>query len=201
MPTSPSDTTTDESTHSSTTRRRLLTGTVGASAALTGVGLLSGVAAAHFPTQLDFDVQPDNEDDVIDVDEDETVPVAVYPVEYLDGDGERTQFDPTAEPVRYRFGSRFELADGGGTRPVDDGESVTVETDDGEERDALMLEFPVDGTGLEGGEEAVWLYWERDDSGNHGLSGVDPVRVYPSIPLDGDLLDFLRRFLCRDDPR
>lgn len=183
--------------HGSATRRRILKGTVGAATAVASVGFLSGAAAAHFPTQLDIDVRPETDDPYIDVGEHETVSVTVFPVEYLNGDGERERFDPTEEPVRYRFGSRFALEDGEGARPIDGGEPTTVETEDGERRDALRLEFPVDETGLEGGEEAVWLFWERDEDGNHGLSGTEAIRVFPSIPADDGLVELIRRLVCR----
>lgn len=178
----------------SSTRRRFLTGAVGvASSAALATGF-SGVAAAHFPAELDVDVQPGNEENFVDLDRHESVSVAVFRSEFLDSDGERRAFDPTDEPVRYRFGSRSALDDGNGARPAGDG---TVETfderhgDDGETRDALVLEFPVDETGFDGGEETAWLYWERDDSGEHGYAGYDTVSVYGVSVSDSDIVDLL----------
>lgn len=181
------------------TRRRVLRGTAAGAAAVAGLPALSGVAAAHFPLRLDVDVQPENETNFVDLDEHESVAVAVRPVEFLDGDGERTTFDPTARPVRYRFGSRFALEDGDGARPLGDGEAVEAETDDGDGGEALVLEFPVAETGFDGGEETAWLYWEEDESGEHGYAGVDAVRIYgtgsesESAKADGDLAGLLRR--------
>ncbi|WP_247731584.1 hypothetical protein [Halovivax limisalsi] len=193
-----SRTTVDESPGGATSRRRMLSGTVGVGASLAGVGLLSGVAAAHFPTKLDFDVQPENEDDFIDLGEDETVTLVVRPTDYLNGDGEVETFDPTERAVRYRFGSRYALDAGDGSRPVDDGDVVRVETDGGDRVEGLELTFPIEGTGLEGREESVWLFWERDESGKHGLSGVDTARVYPGLAEESGLLKFLRHLLCRN---
>lgn len=178
-----------------TTRRRLLGNAVGIGVAVAAIPAVSGVAAAHFPTQLDIDIQPQNEDNFIDLAEHDSVSVAVHPTEYLNGDGERETFDPTEEAVRYRFGSRFDLQDGGGARPEGDGDVTEIESGHGESDEALVLEFPVEDTGLDGSEEAAWLYWERDDSGEHGLAGVDSVRVYPGEQSTTDLLRLLRRFL------
>jgi len=160
------------------TRRRVLRGAAAVGGTVAGLPALSGVAAAHFPLRLDVDIQPENETNFVDLDEHETVAVAVHSTEFLDADVERAAFDPTAEPVRYRFGSRFVLDDGEGARPVDDGEIMETESEDGEGSEALVLTFPVGETGLDGGEETAWLYWEEDDSGEHGYAGVDTVRVY-----------------------
>lgn len=180
-----------------TTRRRALSGALGIGASLAGVSLLSGVAAAHFPTKLEFDVQPENEDNFIDLSEDETVTLAVHPTEFVNGDGDVETFDPTDRAVRYRFGSRYALEHGDGSRPIGDGEVVEIENGHGERVEALELTFPVAGTGLEGREESVWLFWERDESGEHGLSGVDTARVYPALAEESGLLKFLRHLLCR----
>jgi len=160
------------------TRRRFLRGAAASGAAVAGLPALSGVAAAHFPLRLDVDVQPENETNFIDVDEHETVAVAVHPTEFLNSDGERETFDPTATPVRYRFGSRFALDDGDGARPIGDGEVPESESEADDGSEPLVLEFPVAETGFDGGEETAWLYWEEDDSGEHGYAGVDSVRVY-----------------------
>jgi len=162
-----------------TTRRRLLRGTVGVAAATAAVPLLSGPAAAHFPANLDIDIQPENAESFIDLQEHDTVTVAVHPTKFINSDGDRQTFDPTEEPVRYRFGSRFDLEDGDGARPVGEGETRKVHgSHGGSTEEVLVLEFPVAETGIEGGEEAAWLFWEREESGEHGFSGVDTVRVY-----------------------
>jgi hypothetical protein len=123
------------------------------------------------------------------------VSVAVHSSEFLNGDGERETFDPTAEPVRYRFGSRFALQDGEGARPTDDGAVTELDSGHGDGDEALVLEFPVDETGFDGAEEAGWLYWERGESGEHGYAGVDSVRVYGTESPNQDLLERLVRTL------
>lgn len=76
------------------TRRRLLKGAAGVTAAAAFVPAASGLAAAYFPNKLDIDVQPDDADEFIDVDEHDSVEVAVHPVEFLTGDGGRETLDP-----------------------------------------------------------------------------------------------------------
>ncbi|NHN49447.1 hypothetical protein G9464_17895 [Halostella sp. JP-L12] len=153
-----------------------------------------GVVAAHFPAELDVDVQPGNEDNFVDLDEHESVTVAVFRSEFLDGDGEAAVFDPTDEPVRYRFGSRSELDDGDGARPTDGGtvETFDAHSEEGESRAALVLDFPVAETGFDGGEETAWLYWERDDSGEHGYAGYDTLTVYENEVSNHEIVDLLR---------
>lgn len=184
---------TDGSKADNATRRRVLKGGLGAAAAAVAVPTLSGVAAAHFPLELDVDIQPENAENFIDLAEHESVSVAVRPSEFLDGDGERVTFDPTDEPVRYRFGSRFALRDGTGARPIDDGTVTELEDGHGDGSEALVLEFPVEDTGFDGEEESGWLYWERDDSGDHGYAGVDSVRVYGTATSNRDFPDLLCR--------
>jgi hypothetical protein len=58
------------------TRRRLLKGAAGVTAAAAFVPAASGLAAAYFPNKLDIDVQPDDADEFIDVDEHDSVEVA-----------------------------------------------------------------------------------------------------------------------------
>jgi len=187
MPTDPAST--------ALTRRRVLKGTAGAATALVGLPAFSGVAAAHFPLELDIDIQPENADNYLDLDVHKTVSVAVKRTEFLNGGGERETFDPAEEASRYRFGSKNALERGDGARPVGDGERTTIGGGHGTETDALVLEFPVDDTGLDGGEEAAWLYWERDESGNHGYAGVDTVNVYGSSDVNRGLLRSLLRAL------
>jgi hypothetical protein len=115
--------------------------------------------------------------------------------EFLNGDGERETFDPAEEAVRYRFGSRFALRDGAGARPADDGEVTEVDGGHGDSHEALVLDFPVAETGLDGEEETAWLYWERGESGEHGLAGVDSVRVYGNPVTRQDLFERLERLL------
>jgi len=175
-------------------RRRLLRGTAGAAAAVVTLPALGGVAAAHFPAELDIDVQPENADNFIDLDDHDSVRIAVHRTEFLNSDGERETFDPTERDVRYRFGSRATLDDGGGAHPMDDG---TVENPGDGDRsdDAMVLEFPASEAGLDGGEETVWLYWERDESGSHGFAGFDTVSVYNADRSDRDLVELLGELL------
>lgn len=187
----------DESEAKTTTRRRYLKGTLAAGATVAAIPALSGVAAAHFPLELDIDIQPENAENFIDVDEHESVSVAVHPSEFLNGDGERETFDPTDEPVRYRFGSRFAVQDGEGARPLDDGEVTEIESHHGDSHEALVLKFPVADMRFDGDEETGWLYWERSDSGEHGYAGVDAVRIYGTETTNQDLLDLLRRLLSQ----
>ncbi|WP_227380956.1 hypothetical protein [Haladaptatus halobius] len=179
-------------------RRRFLEGTVGIGAGVAAIPALSGVAAAHFPVELDIDVQPGNEDNFIDLDEHDHVSVAVHPSEFLNSDGERETFDPTKRDARYRLGSRSALDDGKGARPTGDGEVTTTTTGHGDQTqttEVLTLSFPVGKTGLDNGDDTVWLYWERDESGEHGYSGVDTVSVYGGGPSSKELQMLLRRLL------
>lgn len=175
-------------------RRRFVRGATAAAVTAAALPLSSGTAAAHFPTELDVDVQPGNEENFIDVDEHDSVEVVVHPTRFLNSDGETETFDPVERPVRYRFGSWAALDDGKGARPLDGGETVDTGSGhgDGESEQSLSLEFPVAETGLEGDEEAVWLYWERDESGAHGYAGVGKVRVYGAT---GDGRDLVQRLI------
>ncbi|MFC4407848.1 hypothetical protein [Haloarchaeobius iranensis] len=183
-----------------TTRRRYLKGTLGAAATVAAIPALSGVAAAHFPLELEIDVQPENAENFIDVSEHDSVSVAVHPSEFLNGDGERKTFDPTDEPVRYRFGSRSTVEDGAGAQPEDDGEVREFDSHHGGSHEALVLTFPVDEMGFDGGEETAWLYWERDEAGEHGYAGMDSVNIYGTETTDQDFLDLLRRLLSQRPP-
>lgn len=179
-------------------RRRFLKGTAGIGAAVVAVPALSGVAAAHFPAELDIDVQPGNEENFVDLDEHDHVSVAVHPSEFLNSDGERETFDPTERDVRYRLGARSALDDGEGARPSGDGEVTETTIGHGDHErttEVLTLTFPVERTGLERGDDTVWLYWERDDAGQHGYAGFDTVSVYGGTPSSRELQQFLRRLL------
>lgn len=160
-------------------RRGFLRVLCGSAAAIAAIPALTGRAAAHFPLKLGIGIQPENALNFIDLDEHETVTVAVHETEFLNSNGEAETFDPTNEPVRYRFGSWGALDDGNGARPSDDGEATSGPGDGNQEQSQMLtLRFPVSDTGLDGGEEAAWLYWERDESGEHGYAGIDKVRVY-----------------------
>jgi len=185
------------STLGSTTRRRLIRGAFGAAATAAVTPVLTGVAAAHFPLQLDIDVQPENEDNFIDLEDHESIPVAVHRTEFLNSDGEREVFDPTEEDIRYRFGSRSTLGSGGGARPAGEGTVTSSGGDHGDEQnqDSLVVEFPIGETVLEDGMETAWVFWERDESGEHGFAGVDTVSVYGTEVSNRDLAGLLRAVL------
>ena len=178
-----------------TTRRQLLKGALGAGVTAAAVPSLSGVAAAHFPIEIAIDIQPENAENFIDLSEHETVTVAVRQSEFVTNDGNSETFDPTERAVRYRFGSRLALEDGEGARPVDDGESREPDDDAADGQSSLVLTFPVDEMGFDGGEETAWLYWERDESGDHGYAGFDSVRVYRGHPRGNGLIEQLQRLL------
>ena len=83
-------------------------------------------------------------------------------------------FDPTERAVRYRFGAQSLLERGSGVRPVNDG---AVRDVDGDGNDDLVLRFPLDGTGFTTDGGTGILFWERDDSGEHGLAGSDTLTL------------------------
>lgn len=148
-------------------RRRVLEAGIGALTA-GAVGLsLTGTAAAHFPEQLDVDVRPGSDENRVVPHGRGFVPVLVRATEYEE-DGETVRFDPTEEPVRYRFGTPDVVGDGGGARPFRDGHALG---------DALFLLFPLDGTGIDEEATEVRIEWERTEEGSHGLSGTDSVTV------------------------
>ncbi|ELY59319.1 hypothetical protein C492_11300 [Natronococcus jeotgali DSM 18795] len=153
---------------------------------------------------MDIDVQPENEDNVVDLDEHDQVSVRVNSSEFLNSDGERETFDPTEKDVRYRFGSRSVLDDGEGARPINDGEVTTTTTEDGDQQKTtkvLSLSFPVEETRLTNGDDTAWLYWEREESGKHGYSGVDTITVYGGKSSSKDLFELLRQLLGIKDGR
>ncbi|WP_191906099.1 MULTISPECIES: hypothetical protein [unclassified Haloarcula] len=178
-----------------TTRRRLLKGSLGAAATAAAVPSLSGVAAAHFPVEIAIDIQPENAENFIDLSEHDTITVAVEQSAFVNSDGDSETFDPTERPVRYRFGSRLALENGEGARPVDDGEIRDPDDDAEDGKASVVLTFPVDEMGFDGGEETGWLYWERDESGAHGYAGFDSVRVYRGQPASRSLIEQLQRLL------
>lgn len=173
----------DKATHS-TTRRRILKTSAGVVAATSAFPVLSGTAAAHFPDQLVIDVKPGCTDNPLDVQNDDEVPVAVLSTEFVDGNGETVMFDPTERDVRYRFGAPDAVESGGGARPVHDGHC----TDEG----TLVLHFPVEDMDLDGGETTGKLFWERDETGEHGYAGTDEITVTTSSSDSANDLRFLR---------
>lgn len=130
-----------------------------------GIAVLGGQAAAHFPAELDIDVAPGSGDARINPDGRGVIPVAVLATD---------EFDPTTEDVRYRFGAPDVVGDGGGARSAHDGH---VEDVNGDGRDDLVLHFPTEETGFDGDDSEGRLEWERDETGNHGLSGTESVTI------------------------
>lgn len=144
-------------------RRDVLRFGAGAIAAGLAVPVVTGQAAAHFPANLDVDVKPGSDESPINPRSRGVVPVAVRRTD---------EFDPTSEPVRYRFGAPDVVSDGGGSRPAGDGHVASVGGSD-----ALVLHFPAAETGFDGDESEARLVWERTESGEHGLSGTDVVTI------------------------
>ncbi|WP_323172882.1 hypothetical protein [Natrialba sp. PRR66] len=159
----------DEATSAETgvDRRRVLRAGTGLAATTLGIAALGGQAAAHFPPDLEIEIKPGSGSDPAPINPRSQ---GVVPVVVLQTD----EFDPTSEPVRYRFGAPDVVGDGGGARPVHDGHEVDV---NGDGRTALQLHFPVDETGFDGDESSGRLEWERTDDGNHGLAGTGAVTI------------------------
>lgn len=156
-------------------RRDVLRAGVGAAAAAVAVPTFSEQVAAHFPGDLSIHVKPYSDENTIAGRGHGFVPVAVLQTD---------EFDPTSEPVRYRFGAADVVSDGGGARPFHDGYPVDV---DGDGREDLLLLFPLHGAGFDSDVNQARIEWERDESGEHGLSGTDSVTVvgHPSWKRDG----------------
>ncbi|WP_226040028.1 hypothetical protein [Natrinema sp. DC36] len=147
-------------------RRRVLRAGTGLVATTLGIAAFGGQAAAHFPADLEIEIRPGCDRAPINPDSRGVVPVAVRQTD---------EFDPTSEPVRYRFGAPDVVGDGGGgARPIGDGHLIDADRDG---RPALLLFFRADETGFDGGESTGRLEWERDDEGNHGLAGTAPVTI------------------------
>ncbi|WP_218780624.1 hypothetical protein [Halorarum halophilum] len=149
----------------STARRGVLRAGAGAAATAVGIAAFGGLAAAHFPADLDIDVAPGSDDAPINPDSRGLIPVAALATD---------EFDPTTEDVRYRFGAPDVVGEGGGARPAHGGH---VEDVNGDGRDDLVLHFPTGETGFDGDESEARLEWERDEAGEHGLSGTDTVTI------------------------
>lgn len=146
-------------------RRGVLRAGAGAATAVLGIAALGGRAAAHFPAELDVEIEPGSDDAPINPDGRGLIPVAVLATD---------EFDPTSEDVRYRFGAPDVVEGGGGARPAHGGH---VEDANGGRRAELVLHFPVDETGFDGDESEGRLEWEETEAGEHGLSGTAAVTV------------------------
>lgn len=155
----------DRSESASKSRRDVIRAGAGAAAAAVAVPALTGQAAAHFPDELSVDVKPHSDENVVAPKGHGFVPVTVLQTD---------EFDPTSEPVRYRFGAPDVVGDGGGARPIHDGYPLDV---DGDGREDLLLLFPTRGTGFDSDVGQARIEWEREEGGEHGLSGTDSVTV------------------------
>lgn len=162
---------------------------LGTAAAVTAIPAITTVASAHFPAELAIDIEPESTQNRIDPSEESHVTVAVLYTEFEDGDGEQVVFDPTEHAARYRFGAEPLLQRGSGVRPVGDGDIRDV---DGDGNDDLVLQFPLDGTGLTTNGGTGTLFLERDDSGEHGYAGSDTLTLTDeSYASDIDVLNYV----------
>lgn len=146
-------------------RRQVLRAGVGAATAAVGVAALGGQTAAHFEEDLDVEVKPGADRNLIVTGKPGLVPVAVYGTE---------EFDPTEEAVRYRFGAPETVESDGGARPLGDGWVADLDDDGSED---LLLFFSTRETGLESDVEEARLVWEESEEGAHGLAGTADVTV------------------------
>lgn len=152
----------------STDRRRFIPGGIGLAVGTAAIPMTSPIAEAHFPPQLDIDVEPGSDTNPIITGSGGYVLVAVLSTE---------AFDPANKAVRYRFDTPEVIDSGSGARPAFGGNIVDVD-DDG--TDDLLLHFPVSETGFadcKRADQIAKLVWERDESGEHGYSGIDDVAV------------------------
>ncbi|EMA56056.1 ferritin-like domain-containing protein [Halococcus thailandensis] len=178
----------------STERRTFLKTAIGAAATAAAIPAVSTIASAHFPETLRIDIAPGSNENKIDPETDDCVSVAILQSTFVDEDGilkdpgTKITFDPTERPVRYRFGTQELLGQGGGVRPINDGEVRDV---NGDGKDDLVLQFPLDGTGFTGDESTGTLYWERPGTRHHGFHGTDTIRLPDDMQVsDIDILNY-----------
>jgi hypothetical protein len=178
----------------STERRTFLKTAIGAAATAAAIPAVSTIASAHFPETLRIDIEPGSNTNEIDPETDDRVSVAVFQTTFVDKDGilkdpgTEITFDPTERPVRYRFGTQELLGQGGGVRPINDGEVRDV---NGDGKDDLVLQFPLDGTGFTGDESTGTLYWERPGTHHHGFHGTDTIHLPDDMEVsDIDILNY-----------
>ncbi|WP_255151832.1 hypothetical protein [Halorarius halobius] len=146
------------------TRRAVLRTTTGLGAAALGLGSLSGSATAHYPEELDVEVNP-GFDGRIDL-AGERFAVRVAPNEEHDPTGEMP--GPHYNHTHYRAGTADAVATG--PRPE---YAYRGLFHDG----SVLLTFPLADTGITTATDTVRLRWERHVGGSHGLSGTDEVTV------------------------
>lgn len=145
-------------------RRTVLKTAAGLAAATAGAAAFAGAAAAHFPRDLDIDVEPGSEENRINPESRGVTRVAVL---------QNDAFDPTSQDVRYRFGPPDVVAAGDGATPV----RHRVADADSDGRDDLVVQFRTDEAGFDGDEEEAELRWDRTEDREHGLSGGDDVTL------------------------
>lgn len=146
------------------TRRTVLKTAAALAGGGTALAAASGSAAAHFPADLEIDVRPGSEENPINPRSRGVTSVAVLRTD---------DFDPTSEPVRYRFGAPDVVAEGGGATPV----RHRVRDVDGDGRDDLVVQFGTAAAEFEHGDDEAELRWDRTEDREHGLSGRDTIRT------------------------
>lgn len=164
----------DNDDATTTGRRRFLAGGIGLAASTVVLPRTTSVAEAHFPPELDIDVEPGTDTNPISPSTDGYVLVAVHSTE---------GFDPTEKAVRYRFGTPEKIDAGNGVRPAFGGTETDIDRDGTVD---LLLHFPVAETGFDtcsNPEQTAKLVWERDEHGEHGYSGTDDVTVGEFTPV------------------
>ncbi|EJN59657.1 hypothetical protein [Halogranum rubrum] len=164
-------------TRYSPTRRTALKGITGLLTTGGLVGTLTTTVGAHFPAELDVVVAPFDGDRPRSHPARGLVRVAVTNVDDVDA---------TADPTRYRFGAPEVVGDGGGAEAV---RACRVHDVDGDGVDDLVLWFRLRETGFSDESTAGELRWDRDESGEHGLSGTVEVSFRQTPPADSGVQD------------
>jgi hypothetical protein len=141
-------------------RRTALRGVAGLVATGATVSTLTGTAAAHFPAELAVDVAPYRSDDTLPRHDRGFVRVAVTNL---------ADVPAGTDASRYRFGPPDVVADGGGATAV---RARRVHDVDDDGTDDLVLRFRLSEAAFGGHEAEGELRWDRDESREHGLSGV-----------------------------
>ncbi|SFL26571.1 hypothetical protein SAMN04487950_3124 [Halogranum rubrum] len=155
----------------------MLTGLFGLITAGGTLSTLSGTAVAHFPAELDVDVAPFVDSRPLPHPDRGFVRVAVTNVDDVDA---------TSEASSYRFGAPEVVADGGGAEAV---RACRVRDVDGDGVDDLVLWFRLRETGFSDESTTGELRWDRDESGDHGLSGTAEVSFRQTPPADSGVQD------------
>lgn len=143
-------------------RRTFLSGLAGLTVAGTSLAAFTGSAAAHFPPELDIDVSPHSQQQAAPHSRG-LVRVAVTNLD---------EVEATADASQFRFGAPAAVADGGGAEAVRASDTQDV---DGDSQPDFVLWFRLDEAEFTGTEDVGELRWDRDESREHGLSGVDTV--------------------------